>query len=159
MPWTSAPCAVPTNQIWIETEHAIALPDAFPVVDGHMLMVPPQARLQHQPVAAFRANGDLGTGEGSAPASLDWPETGWLQRRPDGVGAGQSVQHAHVHALLRALADISVEKGDDSGASLTIPTHAISEKFVADSWRQSVPYAAGSSTRVLKPNTGDQAIV
>jgi len=77
----------------------------------------------------------------------------------DGVGAGQSVQHAHVHALLRALADISVEKGDDSGASLTIPTHAISEKFVADSWRQSVPYAAGSSTRVLKPNTGDQAIV
>jgi diadenosine tetraphosphate (Ap4A) HIT family hydrolase len=33
-------CAVTSERIWIETEHAIAIPDAFPVTDGHTLVVP-----------------------------------------------------------------------------------------------------------------------
>ena len=27
-------------RVWIENEHAIAVPDAFPVADGHTLVVP-----------------------------------------------------------------------------------------------------------------------
>jgi 5-methylcytosine-specific restriction endonuclease McrA len=63
------------------------------------------------------------------------------------------------YALLLALADLSVETGDDSGAALTISTPAIAEKFVAYYWRQSAPYAAGRDSRVLQQNTGKQAKV
>jgi hypothetical protein len=63
------------------------------------------------------------------------------------------------YALLLALADPSVEKGDDSGTALTISTRAIAEKFVAYYWRQSAPFVAGSGARVLQQNTGKQAKV
>src|SRR5215475_8994153 len=62
-------------------------------------------------------------------------------------------------ALLLALADLSVETGDDSGATLPINTEAIAEKFVQYYWRQAVPYPALAQTRVLKQNTGQQAAI
>jgi hypothetical protein len=61
------------------------------------------------------------------------------------------------YALLLALADISVEKGDESGSALKILTRDIAEKFVNYYWRQSVPYAAGAKARVLQQNPGKQA--
>jgi len=43
-------------------------------------------------------------------------------------------------ALLLALAVLSMEQGDDSGAPLDLTTDAIAEKFVQYYWRQVVPY-------------------
>jgi hypothetical protein len=60
------------------------------------------------------------------------------------------------HALLLALADLSVEMGDDSGAPLVLPVSAIAEKFTAYYWRQARPYGGGV---ILKQNTGKQAAV
>jgi hypothetical protein len=60
---------------------------------------------------------------------------------------------SYKYALLLSLADISVEKGDDSGAPLTISTREIAEKFVAYYWRQSAPYLGGSGARILRQNT------
>jgi len=60
-------------------------------------------------------------------------------------------------ALLLALADLSVEKGDDSGAELLLSTEAIAAKFLQYYWRQAAPYAAVAKVRVLKQNTGPQA--
>jgi 5-methylcytosine-specific restriction endonuclease McrA len=62
-------------------------------------------------------------------------------------------------ALLLALADLSVENGDDSAATLSISTEAIAEKFVQYYWRQAVPYPAVAGARVLKQNTGRQAAI
>lgn len=33
-------CAIEPARVWIENDHAIGLPDAFPVADGHTLVVP-----------------------------------------------------------------------------------------------------------------------
>jgi diadenosine tetraphosphate (Ap4A) HIT family hydrolase len=33
-------CSFPPDRLWIETEHAVAVPDAFPVTEGHTLVVP-----------------------------------------------------------------------------------------------------------------------
>jgi 5-methylcytosine-specific restriction endonuclease McrA len=66
---------------------------------------------------------------------------------------------SYKYALLLALADISVEKGDDSGSALTISTREIAEKFVQYYWRQSAPYIGGNAARVLRQNTGKQAKV
>jgi hypothetical protein len=44
------------------------------------------------------------------------------------------------YALLVALADIAVESGDDTDATLVVPVSRIAEKYIAYYWRQAVPY-------------------
>jgi hypothetical protein len=63
------------------------------------------------------------------------------------------------YALLLALADLSIEQGDESDAELIVSTEAIAEKFIRYYWRQAVPYPAAADTRVLQQNTGKQAAV
>ncbi len=64
-------------------------------------------------------------------------------------------------ALLQALADLSVEKGDYSGDTLRISTREIAEKFIQYYWRQTLPLVSpvGQETSVLRQNTGRQAAV
>jgi 5-methylcytosine-specific restriction endonuclease McrA len=66
------------------------------------------------------------------------------------------------YALLLALADLSVEQGDDSGNPLTLTTQDIAEKFVLYYWRQTRPYAPinpGQDPSILRQNTGRPAKV
>jgi 5-methylcytosine-specific restriction endonuclease McrA len=65
------------------------------------------------------------------------------------------------YALLLALADISVEIGDDSGNPLPLHTRSIAEKFISYYWRQSIPYLhrEDESGKLLKQNTGRQAAI
>ena len=62
-------------------------------------------------------------------------------------------------ALLLALADLSVERGDDTGEPVVITHDGIAEKFIQYYWRQAVPYPAPSQARVLQQNTGKQAAI
>ena len=62
-------------------------------------------------------------------------------------------------ALLLALADLAIEKGDDTGAALTLTTDEIAEKFIQYYWRQAVPYPAATTAGILQQNTGKQAAV
>lgn len=59
------------------------------------------------------------------------------------------------YALLRALADLAVTKGDDSGGPLTLSVPEIAETIIALYWRQAIPFpaAAGRNPRVLRQNT------
>jgi hypothetical protein len=67
------------------------------------------------------------------------------------------------YALLTAIADLCVEKGDDTGSPLKLRISEIAEKFIVYYWRQTTPYvppAAGMETRngtILQQNTGSQA--
>jgi hypothetical protein len=61
------------------------------------------------------------------------------------------------YALIAALADLSVELGDDSGTPLLLPTFTIAEKFVEYYWRHAVPHASANDERVLRQNTGQRA--
>jgi hypothetical protein len=60
------------------------------------------------------------------------------------------------YALLMALADLSVELGDDSGTALEINTEKIAEKFIDYYWRQTLPFL-GNET--LQQNTGKAPVV
>ena len=64
-------------------------------------------------------------------------------------------------ALLLSLADLSVEKSDDSdsGSALRLTTDEIGKKFIQYYWRQVAPYPATEEARVLQQNTGRQAEV
>ena len=62
-------------------------------------------------------------------------------------------------ALLLALADLSVENGDDTGAPLALSVEMIAEKFIQYYWRQAVPYPISAQARILQQNTGKQAAI
>jgi hypothetical protein len=62
-------------------------------------------------------------------------------------------------ALIHALADLAVERGDDSGAPLTLPTRDIAERFIRLYWRQVVPFPGALEAGLLSQNTGRQAAI
>ncbi len=65
-------------------------------------------------------------------------------------------------ALLLALADLSVEKGDDIGSSIEIATMEIAEKFIELYWRQATPFVPKDLVvehAVLVQSTGKQASI
>lgn len=63
------------------------------------------------------------------------------------------------YALLAALADLSVEHGDDSGDCLVLSSFSIAEKLTEYYWRHATPYAAGNQAHVLRQSSGSQARV
>jgi hypothetical protein len=64
-------------------------------------------------------------------------------------------------ALVHALADLAVLKGDDSGAPLDLDTKDIAAKFVELYWQQCRPFQVGGATTglILLQNKGKQAAI
>jgi hypothetical protein len=60
-------------------------------------------------------------------------------------------------ALFLAIAELAVERGDDSDARLRIPLEAIADRFVALYWRQAAPFQAANASTVLRQNSGKNA--
>ncbi len=89
----------------------------------------------------------------SAAAQLDFLRD--LQRLLDEGGFVATYKYA----LLMALADLSVEQGDNSGNELPILVTDIAEKFIQYYWRQALPYPGASERAVLYQNSGRQAAV
>ena len=110
------------GQLAIETEHAVAFADAFPVSPGHMLIVP------------RRHEADLFALEDVERAAL-WALVPDVKRyiertsSPDGynigvnagAAAGQTVAHAHLHVIPRYAADVADPRG---GVRWVIPARA-----------------------------------
>jgi len=76
------------------------------------------------------------------------------------LAEGQFVA-SYKFALVHALADLAVLKGDDSGAPLEIVTKDIAAKFIELYWRQSRPLQVGGEPTglILQQNTGKQAAI
>ena len=62
-------------------------------------------------------------------------------------------------ALLHALADLSIIKGNDTGAPLPLAITDIAEKFIELYWQQARPFNARHAGFILKQNTGAQAAI
>ena len=76
------------------------------------------------------------------------------------LGEGQFTA-SYKFALLHAIADLCVLKGDDSGADLILDVQDIGEKFIELYWQQCRPFQIGSQSTgiILQQNTGRQAAV
>jgi hypothetical protein len=64
------------------------------------------------------------------------------------------------YALLVALVELAIERGDDSNRELALPIRDIADKFAELYWRQAAPYEADAVSGVgfvLHQNTGRQA--
>lgn len=62
-------------------------------------------------------------------------------------------------ALLLSLADLSIDKGDDSGEALTLSSREIAETVIRYYWRQTAPYPSSARSKVLRQNTDKQAAI
>jgi diadenosine tetraphosphate (Ap4A) HIT family hydrolase len=105
-------CNLEATQILLENEVGIALRDAFPVAEGHTLVIPKQ-----HVVSLF----DL---DANAQATL-WRLAAELRARlreefhpagfnvgvNDGKAAGQTVMHTHIHIIPRYSGDAADPRG------------------------------------------------
>jgi diadenosine tetraphosphate (Ap4A) HIT family hydrolase len=105
-----------------ENGRAVAFPDAFPVSQGHALVVP-----RRHVESYFSLNAD----EQAAVWELAWAVRQQLEEslRPagynlginDGFAAGQTVEHAHLHVIPRYEGDVEDPRG---GVRWVIPERA-----------------------------------
>ena len=115
-------CTLQRELLWIETEHAVAVRDAYPVSEGHTLIIP------HKHVVNIY---ELSLTEQSMIWELvsevrtrlltDLRPDGFNIGLNDGVAARQTVMHAHVHVIPRWNGDIPDPRG---GIRWVIPNKA-----------------------------------
>lgn len=105
-------CTVDGGRIYLENDVALALPDAFPIAQGHTLVVP-----KRHIASIF----DLTEEEQAALWKLvalvraklwhDLAADGFNIGINDGAAAGQTVMHAHVHIIPRHKGDSPDPRG------------------------------------------------
>ena len=115
-------CNLPAERILHDNADTVGIRDAFPVSEGHTLIIPKRH------VASFF---DLTPAErNSLMELLDWANSDLLSRFGpdacnlginDGVAAGQTVLHLHVHLIPRYVGDISDPRG---GVRWVLPSRA-----------------------------------
>jgi diadenosine tetraphosphate (Ap4A) HIT family hydrolase len=115
-------CQLDKGRIALENECAVAIPDAFPVTEGHTLVIP-----RRHVTSLF----DLSDEEQAALWNLVAVVRGKLARElksdgfnvgvNDGTAAGQTVLHAHVHVIPRRVGDAADPRG---GVRWVIPNKA-----------------------------------
>ena len=108
-------CAIEPGRIWLESEHALAVPDAYPVADGHTLVMPRKhvGTIYELSMIEQRAIWEL-VGEVRERLLTGLKPDGFNIGLNDGLAAGQTVEHAHVHVIPRRAGDIPDPRGGTS---------------------------------------------
>jgi diadenosine tetraphosphate (Ap4A) HIT family hydrolase len=105
-------CHLEASRIHLENEFATAFPDAFPISEGHTLVVPKRhvASLfdlpEEEQAALWRL---VALARGKLMNELN-PD-GFNVGVNDGPAAGQTVMHAHVHIIPRRQGDAADPRG------------------------------------------------
>lgn len=115
-------CILQPEQLWIETEHAVAISDAYPVSEGHTLIVPRRHVMSIYDLAdaEYNAVWEL-VSQVHQRLVTDLRPDGFNIGLNDGVAAGQTVMHAHIHVIPRWNGDVPDPRG---GIRWVIPDKA-----------------------------------
>jgi len=99
-------CDVDASRIQLENEVGIAILDAFPVSEGHLLVVPKKhvASLYDLPTNEQAALWQL-VSEVRKHIFQTFHPDGFNIGINDGQAAGQTVMHAHIHVIPRRIGD------------------------------------------------------
>jgi diadenosine tetraphosphate (Ap4A) HIT family hydrolase len=112
MPSNCPFCNPESARIYLENDAALALPDAFPIAQGHTLVVPKRhvASLFDLPEEELSAVWRL-VAAVRAKLINDLSPDGFNIGVNDGAAAGQTVMHAHVHVIPRRKGDSTDPRG------------------------------------------------
>jgi diadenosine tetraphosphate (Ap4A) HIT family hydrolase len=115
MPPPTAPCPfcnLPKERVWQETEHSIAFLDAFPVTEGHTLIIPKrhvESLFDLPEVELARVWAQVA--EVRKLLTERYHPDGFNVGVNDGQAAGQTIAHAHVHVIPRREGDAPDPRG------------------------------------------------
>jgi diadenosine tetraphosphate (Ap4A) HIT family hydrolase len=115
-------CHLEKSRITLENECAVAFADAFPVAEGHTIVIPKRhvASLFGLPDDEQAAIWRLVAQVRGKLASELKPD-GFNVGINDGPAAGQTVLHAHVHVIPRRSGDVNDPRG---GVRWVVPARA-----------------------------------
>jgi diadenosine tetraphosphate (Ap4A) HIT family hydrolase len=115
-------CDPAPASVEVSSDHALALRDAFPVAEGHLLVIPrrhvesvfdlDEAELADLWRLVARVRDDVRRRAGVTACTVGIN---------DGADAGQTVSHAHVHVIPRRRGDVPDARG---GVRWVIPRNA-----------------------------------
>ena len=122
MPDTCPFCQPDSEQIWFEDQTSFVLRDAYPISQGHALVVPKQhiASLYDFPADRQAALWQL-VSEARRRIDEELRPDGFNVGVNDGEAAGQTVMHAHIHVIPRWTDDVADPRG---GIRWVIPEKA-----------------------------------
>jgi diadenosine tetraphosphate (Ap4A) HIT family hydrolase len=105
-------CSIDLSRELISNEHAVAFADAFPVTEGHTLVVPRKhvASIYELCAEAQSAVWNL-VGNVRKRLLEQLKPDGFNIGVNDGLAAGQTVAHAHVHIIPRRQGDVPDPRG------------------------------------------------
>lgn len=115
-------CRLETNHIRLECESAVAFLDGFPVTPGHTLVVP-----KRHVSSLFELHDDELTevwnfvAQVRAALLAELRPDGFTIGLNEGIAAGQTVPHAHIHVIPRRLGDVADPRG---GVRWVVPDKA-----------------------------------
>ena len=115
-------CQPDNEQIWFEDQTGFVLRDAYPISQGHALVVLRQhvARLNDFPADTQAALWQLAS-EARRRIDEELRPDGFNVGVNDGEAAGQTVMHAHIHVIPRWNGDVADPRG---GIRWVIPEKA-----------------------------------
>lgn len=94
------------------------LADAFPVAEGHVLVVPNRHVARVEELTREERSALL---EAAVAWTTTHPAEGWTLGINDGVVAGQTIDHVHLHLIPRRTGDVPDPRG---GIRWVIPARA-----------------------------------
>jgi diadenosine tetraphosphate (Ap4A) HIT family hydrolase len=116
-------CQLEENRIYLESELAVAFHDAYPISEGHTLVIP-----RRHVVSLFELTEEEQAevwklvSEVRAMLVTELHPDGFNVGLNDGTSAGQTVLHAHVHVIPRRKGDVVDPRG---GVRWIIPGKAL----------------------------------
>ena len=115
-------CDLAKDRIWFETEIAWAVPDHYPLSQGHTLVIPRRHVASIYELAPKEVS-ELWklAGEVRSRLSHRLQPDGFNVGLNDGAAAGQTIGHAHIHVIPRFRGDVEDARG---GVRWVIPGRA-----------------------------------
>lgn len=109
-------CDLPEGRIWIETDAAVAALDLYPAAEGHTLVLPWRhvESLFDLALAEQLAVWEL-VAEVRERLARERGADGFTVGINDGLAAGQTIAHAHVHIIPRHIGDVPDPTGGIRG--------------------------------------------
>ena len=100
-------CSWPEDRIWLESEGAIVVPDNYPAAEGHCLVLP-RAHVRSLWELSLEDQTEVWDLVAEVRAVLvdRYAPDGFTVGVNDGLAAGQTIAHAHVHVIPRHLGDV-----------------------------------------------------
>jgi len=105
-------CRLEKHRIRLESECAVAFLDRFPIAEGHTLIIPTRhvASLFELPEEEQAAVWGL-VAKVRTNLAVDFQPDGFNIGLNDGISAGQTVMHAHIHVIPRRYGDVADPRG------------------------------------------------